>query len=112
MPGNRQLMNTLNVELSDNQTKFLMMQSEIGAPRDTSQIITPNSKTFVASTQSVSQKYILINDLAEDDRGPKTYSISEPSYFCNIKLDILRAHFYASWYYLCSETYALLMLLL
>lgn len=30
LTGNRKLMNTLNVELSDQQTKFLMMQSEIG----------------------------------------------------------------------------------
>ena len=46
--NNRQLMNTLNVELSDQQTKFLIMQTEIERSREHSQIIgASTSKTFM-----------------------------------------------------------------
>ena len=37
LSNHRQMMNTMNVELSDQQTKFLMMQTEIERSRDLSQ---------------------------------------------------------------------------
>ena len=49
-PGmnNRKMMNTLNVELSDQQTKYPMMQTEVERPRENSQIIAATtSKTFM-----------------------------------------------------------------
>jgi len=49
LSNHRQMMNTMNVELSDQQTKFLMMQTEIDRSRDLSQNFQDkSSKTFVS----------------------------------------------------------------
>jgi len=76
----RQMMNTLNVELSDHQTKFQMMQTEIELHRDQSQNLADKStKTFLGPLGENRVSSIVYIRIGKDDLGYTTYSINEPA---------------------------------